>query len=93
VTRSKCCAREAMSARACACWTCLHVGHTFDLVTERLILHNVPRPEEIVAEAVRLARPEDGSRSTRAIGGAGVRPARRVVESLMDVTQRMQTAT
>ncbi|GAB3058597.1 methyltransferase domain-containing protein [Micromonospora schwarzwaldensis] len=32
-------------------------GDSFDLVTERLILHNVPRPEEIVAEAVRLARP------------------------------------
>ncbi|MEW2378560.1 methyltransferase domain-containing protein [Micromonospora sp. NPDC047812] len=32
-------------------------GDSFDFVTERLILHNVPRPEEIVAEAVRLARP------------------------------------
>ncbi|WP_405090075.1 methyltransferase domain-containing protein [Micromonospora sp. NBC_01392] len=32
-------------------------GDSFDFVTERLILHNVPRPEEIVTEAVRLARP------------------------------------
>jgi ubiquinone/menaquinone biosynthesis C-methylase UbiE len=29
----------------------------FDLVTARLVLVNVPRPEEIVAEAVRLTRP------------------------------------
>jgi ubiquinone/menaquinone biosynthesis C-methylase UbiE len=29
----------------------------FDLATARLVLVNVPRPEEIVAEAVRLARP------------------------------------
>lgn len=32
-------------------------GGTFDLAAERLILHNVPQPEEIVAEAVRLVRP------------------------------------
>jgi SAM-dependent methyltransferase len=32
-------------------------GAAFDLVTARLVLVNVPRPEEIVAEAVRLARP------------------------------------
>jgi ubiquinone/menaquinone biosynthesis C-methylase UbiE len=30
---------------------------TFDVVTARLVLVNVPRPHEIVAEAVRLARP------------------------------------
>lgn len=30
---------------------------TFDLVTARLVLVNVPRPEEIVAEAVALVRP------------------------------------
>jgi SAM-dependent methyltransferase len=32
-------------------------GAAFDLATARLVLVNVPRPEEIVAEAVRLARP------------------------------------
>jgi SAM-dependent methyltransferase len=32
-------------------------GATFDLATARLVLVNVPRPEQIVAEAVRLARP------------------------------------
>lgn len=32
-------------------------GAAFDLATTRLVLVNVPRPEEIVAEAVRLARP------------------------------------
>jgi ubiquinone/menaquinone biosynthesis C-methylase UbiE len=32
-------------------------GGAFDLATGRLVLVNVPRPEEIVAEAVRLARP------------------------------------
>lgn len=30
---------------------------TFDLVHERLVLNNVPRPGEVVAEMVRLARP------------------------------------
>jgi SAM-dependent methyltransferase len=32
-------------------------GATFDLAIARLVLVNVPRPEEIVAEAVRLTRP------------------------------------
>jgi SAM-dependent methyltransferase len=32
-------------------------GGAFDLATARLVLVNVPRPEEIVDEAVRLARP------------------------------------
>jgi SAM-dependent methyltransferase len=32
-------------------------GAAFDLATARLVLVNVPRPEEIVAEAVRLVRP------------------------------------
>lgn len=32
-------------------------GHAFDLVTARLVLVNVPRPAEIVAEMVRLVRP------------------------------------
>lgn len=32
-------------------------GNSYDFVTERLIMHNIPRPEEIVTEAVRLVRP------------------------------------
>jgi len=32
-------------------------AHAFDLVTARLVLVNVPRPEEIVAEMARLVRP------------------------------------
>lgn len=32
-------------------------GASFDLVTERLVLVNVPEPEQILAEMVRLARP------------------------------------
>jgi SAM-dependent methyltransferase len=31
--------------------------HAFDLATARLVLVNVPRPEEVVAEMVRLVRP------------------------------------
>lgn len=64
-------------------------GNSFDLVTERLILHNVPRPEEIVAEAVRLARPggwvafHEGDRV-----GQVCDPPAESWNRLMDVTQR-----
>jgi len=33
-------------------------GASFDLVTERLVLVNVPEPEQILAEMVRLVRPD-----------------------------------
>jgi ubiquinone/menaquinone biosynthesis C-methylase UbiE len=38
---------------------------SFDVVTSRLVLVNVPHPDRIVAEAVALARPGAGLRSMK----------------------------
>jgi len=38
---------------------------SFDVATSRLVLGNVPQPEQIVAEAAALVRPGAGLRSTR----------------------------
>jgi SAM-dependent methyltransferase len=64
-------------------------GDGFDFVTERLIMHNVPRPEEIVAEAVRLVRPggwvafHEGDRR-----GQSCDPPAEAWDRLMEVSQR-----
>jgi 2-polyprenyl-3-methyl-5-hydroxy-6-metoxy-1,4-benzoquinol methylase len=52
---------------------------SFDLVTSRLVLVNIPQPEQVIAAAVALARPGGGSLFTRWIGQHSyvIRPRRR----------------
>jgi len=45
--------------------------HTFDFVVSRLVLVNIPRPEQVIAEAISLARP-GGVVGFHEVDGAGL---------------------
>ena len=56
---------------------------SFDVVHARLLLVNIPRPDQVVAEMVRLVKPGGGFSSTRPTGehGCAIRPSKLSISS------------